>query len=355
VVGIELDVDLPDERFSLEIPEGYQQAVYGEFPEALAVMDARTRSDETQYQYARQRIDRYRAIIWVTSSNPDGDLYGYPQAAAVRDGSRWRTDEFFRQHQESDWPWDPVSRAARSAVGEVGSVAGVQPTQDDFESLWDHLFAVETNRQTMMPIGLKVGRCTRLTRRDGQEAISSGWLSDFRQMHYRLSDLGWPAWPGDESYHPMGPKTVYEQLAASPDRPGQIGLRALTRSSVGAELWVLWMDPARDYLCVRHEHHIRQGRPWADDLDWQPDEPQADEGEKMPRWMREYDQVVEIIDAGQTPEGHWYPRTLRMTFTGLRGGKRFESGDRTLHVYLDTAGSIRDSLFDWPAGMPVPE
>jgi len=132
-------------------------------------------------------------------------------------------------------------------------------------------------------------------------------------------------------------------------------LRALTKSSVGAELWVLWIDPARDYLCVRHEHHVRQGRPWGDDLDWQRDEPQADEGEKMPTWMREYDQVVEIIDAGQTPEGHWYPRTLRMTFTGLRGGKRFESGDRTLHVYLDTAGSIPDSLFDWPAGMPVPE
>ena len=110
-----------------------------------------------------------------------------------------------------------------------------------------------------------------------------------------LADLGWPALPGGNAMVPgSAPGIVYQRLPDRADRPGLVGIRAETdyKGSRTQRLEVFWVNPAKSYLCVRHEVHQRKGQSWKGDLAWQPTEPESTGQPAGP--FSEYDDVTEI-------------------------------------------------------------
>jgi hypothetical protein len=148
-------------------------------------------------------------------------------------------------------------------------------------------------------------------------------------------------------------------LTGRPDRPGLIGVRAESKFA-GEEgdtsLLFFWVDPAKDYLCVREEHYHRSGRPWKDKPDWQPTEPLVVIDRQVGE-IKGFDHVREITEFAQTPEGRWYPKVILDRFQQVTDGKRcrFSSDGHRYEILLDTAGPIPEALFAWPPGVAEPQ
>jgi len=256
---------------------------------------------------------------------------------SMRDGQRWRIDRY---------------RHSGTANVDI---------DEDFESLWQQLDQ-SIPVQLIMTYENRIEGLRRYTDRSGTAHVEVGCpIPDaIRDSHQRLADLGWPAWPSGVPNVQTGWQFEYQRLPDRADRPDLVGIRAVSNNTPHPELTqsleVFWIDPAKDYLCVRHELHVRKDRPWLDDLQWAPAEPEGDP-KNWPKGLRyEYDRTTEITEFAQTADGRWYPTLVEETFASLADGKRYTSRPhRSLRIRLDVSGPIPDELFEWPVDAPKPE
>lgn len=328
IVTVALDVDLPDELFSIEKPEGYEDVGAGSF---FANAGPDIRAIGLEYQYARERINRYRLVAWYTS-------FRRPFVAfrSMRDGQRWRIDKY--GHDQTNVAMDA-----------------------DFDSIWQQLDQV-VPVQLIMPFENGVASLLRIRHRSGNTETRAHSMSPdaVRDSHWRLEDLAWPEWPSDVPNVHTGPLIVYERLPDRPDRPGLIGIRAASNKppnpQVGQSLQVFWIDPNKDYLCVRYELHVRKDQPWRDDLNWVPTEPEGKPANTPRGLIYEYDRVREVTGFAQTADGRWYPAAMTQTEVSVADGKRYshESPYRR-RIRVDTTGPVPDILFEWPTDAPKPQ
>ena len=217
----------------------------------------------------------------------------------------------------------------------------------EFEDLWKRLSPASYG-VSMYRVN---GRDTRILWDDGKighvQSSDDPTLSD-----YMLAGLGWPKWPMPLQHRLADEKTTYRRLPDDPDRPGMIGIEYTQLPSepqYPGRLAIFWIDPAKDYLCVYHEDHWRNGFPWLGKPDWKPNEPLTTDRPKDGERYGESDRVREIIEFGRTPDGRWYPKAVQKSGASLIEGKRRIWGPVVTHVQVDFAGSIAGELFELPA------
>lgn len=253
-----------------------------------------------QYRKSRDLIRRYRMVVWEESA---------PWVRGLRDGNKLRAD-FFRSRPRMD------------------------PARD-FEAAW----------------GLPAETVSVV--HDGKVNHPDAW-------RYFLPDMGWPAMPDSQTWVGSEPTWIYQRVPERADRPGLVGIRADDTYGTDTDshtMYLFWVDPDRDYLCVVHEEHHRKGRPWKNRPDWAPSEPDGAPAEAARiGGGSEMDLIREIMESGQTPDGHWYPKTIRRTFHTVSGGKRYLWGEPTVtSIQLDVTGPIPDNAFERPTETSKPQ
>jgi len=335
--NIDIDVDLPDDLFSVEVPPGYVNMPLVELSEQMA---PEIRDLLAKYYRIRCPADRYRAVIWEEVSGRKGE-YSRHIARSLRDESNWRVDE----------GWDRA------------------PAASDFDTLWGQ-FKPARNGGTLMTYKGEVAGILRTIDKTQQDGLK---VACYRGPHPGLTRC-LPEnliWPGFGFLDPRGEfDYVFDLLPASPEQPRLVGLRVACLAkperywtpnpsppTQPSSLLYLWLDPDKDYLCVRYVQHQRMRPVWDRQIMWSPSEPSTtsrDSGgpfksyEPGPGGFVEYDQTREVIEFGRTPEGRWYPKTIRWQNAWLEHGTRRIYPERLVHIELDTAGPIPQDLLEWP-------
>lgn len=120
-----------------------------------------------------------------------------------------------------------------------------------------------------------------------------------------------------------------------------------------------WIDPAKDYLCVFREMHVRRGQPWRDNPNWTPVEPEGDPKARPKGAVTKYDEETQIVELGRTPDGRRYPARFQKKFAAVVDGRRYGNHAEfapvyTLLIRLDAVGAVPNQLFEWPADVPGP-
>ncbi|MHC4443141.1 MAG: LolA family protein [Planctomycetota bacterium] len=316
---VKLNVDLPDSLFSTEVPPGYQIAskvgVSQQVSKAIREVSA-------HYEHARNATKRYRLIKWESTKNKL-----YHSVRSIRDGKQIRVD---------------------------GLQAKLSQYNPDFETVWKQV-KVSPHGNTLLTYKGRMATIRRLT-----SGIRSEWSEDPNLACNLLKELGWPEWPGGGLISLLKPEYKYQRLPDRQDLPGLIGIRAESNFKSKPQptiqvLKIFWIDPEKDYLCVRHEVHQRQGKPWENNLEWIPSEHEDDFANMPKEPYGEYDNVIEITEFGQTPDGRWYPKILKHTGGAVINSKRYTYPLRSVRIQLDVTGPVPEELFDWPANVPKPK
>jgi len=119
-------------------------------------------------------------------------------------------------------------------------------------------------------------------------------------------------------------------------------------------LVIFWIDPSKDYICIRHEHHQRPKAVWEEDNEWEQHEPETNTHDGNGSFHSE---IVEITKLAQTPDGKWFPAEIKIQHHSInRDGTRVSPSRKatTKSIYVDTQGLIDPNLFDWPEELLLP-
>lgn len=305
---VQLDVELSDDLFNTERPRDYADATADKV-ELKKVF--------REYEQHRDGIKRYR-LIQVREGEESGTMV--PVRRCVRDGASLRMD---------------------------GVDTHVIPADLSFDEMWSRL----VRQRLGISIFMRGGKIVRvLWNGDKPVSVLNREDEDSEMGKYTLAGLGWPKLPMSLFATLMLKSSSYEVLPPRADRPGLIGIRYSSEphgEDQIACMEVFWMDPTRDYLCVHHETHQRQGAPWAGDTAWQPREPLTTERPEGP--FNQHDGWREIIEFGRTPEGRWYPTRVRSGSAVVVDGRRSVYDPIETRIVIDFSVSVPDDFFDAPA------
>jgi hypothetical protein len=122
----------------------------------------------------------------------------------------------------------------------------------------------------------------------------------------------------------------------------------------GATLVIFWIDPSKDYICVRYEQHERPKAAWEEDNEWEQHEPTTDTHDGNGSFHSE---IVDVTKLAQTQDGKWYPKQIKFQHHSVnRGGARVSRSRKAKikRIYVDTQGLIDPNLFEWPEELPPP-
>ena len=156
-----------------------------------------------------------------------------------------------------------------------------------------------------------------------------------------LTSLGHLAWP----------VIVVTAQVIEDDYSRQNGLvcvESLGQGQVDPDGWaslpsrsLKYLDPSRDYLCMRQVTEWRPDAEWQQDKDWL--------AGVDPEKMRHGSIVVtEITEALQASNSHWYPETIVEKSTGQRADYQDAPLETRLikRVYLDLSPEFPEGIFD---------
>jgi hypothetical protein len=329
--------------FELKGPPGYTDVEQGIFPRLPA--DVRPIADA--YYNARQRLTHYRMAVIPGHDGRRSINVHYRQ---VRDGELWRLDklDIFAMTGKNQFYFNNPEQLSFDAVWSV--VGAPDFPVDAFVLTYKNNLAHATNYEKkprsgwlIPPISIEISE---EANKDLANRKNRRWYDQAPEMtvgsmaQYDLRQLAWPSFVGDRLLAPHGwdigsPPPVYYTLPARSDRPGLLGIRAVSRM----ELTEYWIDPAKDHLCIHYVQYFDKLEPWKPD-------PQAFDSiayyAAVKRKPSEPEPVVrrkhEIKETAQTSDGRWYPKT-------------FTNGT---FVFLDTQGPIDPAFFAWPANIPEP-
>jgi len=333
---IEYDVKIPSDTFTVQIPEGYIKMLTPEERMKINVPANIILLKEAYYK-ARKDLPDYRMIV----TNEEG----YVKYQIARQGKKWRRDSF-------QWP--------------VLKKKGIHPDISiGFDSFWTQIKKISgkdgENRES-----------TYMTYED--KAVLGYWLKgDLESIYLKLPNyyalsntvdtLEQVIWP--EIGNLDSPDSFVTLLPSSEKYPGCIGIRVeyiagARRNDPVAVLVIYWVDPSKDYMCIRFEHHQRRKALWEKNMAWEPNEPIVPFDMEQ-RYNDDYidgrqnSRIVEITDTAQSPQGYWYP-TERLIESNILNykGESVESPRRIEKFYIDFEGSIDSSWFEWPSELSLP-
>ena len=358
-IWVELNVDLPDELFSVDLPNGYT--------DVTQVIEKEKQSDRPQafnkYLRARGIIDHYRLVAWIER---DGNFF--PIGRSARDRDRFRADSLmgiWQKHKATLFeeevkairydrrrPWDDP--AALDAVWHVA----------DNNLIHAASMALDGKPVTLKsPYPRSVLEGGRLKRIEGDEPIATR-SPEPNSGRYLLSHLGRPLhyWTpsGEEPVVDGKPVHVYEMMPERSDRPGLVGVRVeknpMHPKVQTRDLYIYWLDPSRDYLCVRHESYRYRDTPWHGKLDWQPVKPVSVKVPEQTAGPREEEEVTTIVEFGRTPKGRWYPTVLERQRYRIVDGKRYgPTSPRRTYIQADFISPVAEAILAWPEGVSKPD
>jgi len=159
----------------------------------------------------------------------------------------------------------------------------------------------------------------------------------------------------------IGPNSKIELLPPSDEYPGCVGIcysqitkerKSFPHHPQIAMLVIFWIDPSRDYICIRNERHQRPKAVWEEDSEWEQHEPTTDTYDHNGHFHSE---IVEATKLAQTPDGKWYPKEIKSQHHSVnRDGTRVSPSRRAKikRIYVDTQGMIDPKLFEWPEELP---
>lgn len=225
-------------------------------------------------------------------------------------------------------------------TGDIISIDALPKHQEQLGDSADSLLALTQahyDTQGHIAIRLYDGEYLLSTRRvdKGNWSKISKHYSPDRQC--RLRDIGWP-------------KIGHDSHLIEDDYATEKGLLCIERLQQGyiysgnvslPGRFLFYLDPERDYMCVRK---VTEWRPQAE---WQQDK----------NWLAEVDaenihdgsiRVEDITEVAQAANGHWYPKTIEVSDTGIRPDyKEVPLRTSTIkRVYVETDPEFPAGIFD---------
>jgi hypothetical protein len=176
-----------------------------------------------------------------------------------------------------------------------------------------------------------------------------------------LPDLGWPmiaiGWP----MTPLGGDPEYNYKIIQNDFSENNNLlcfERLNQSMIGngqvysvASKNLFYVDPKRDYICVRSEYYkqdiIMTRGIMTIDIDGLGIDPESIPTEPC--------SIIEVTEFGTTPAGQWYPKkihkSIRTQYGDSAGQSYFQQREQSVLVYLETDPVFPEGIFD-PENLP---
>ena len=330
---IEYDVTIPPGTLDVKIPEGYTKNLTVE-ERTRATVPTNVIELKQAYDKARDAFPNYRMIIL--------DNNGNIKRRVAKEDEKWRLDNY------------GYRRKSDNAI----DVSQIQ----DFDDLWQNVQEQKNNIEATV-MSYKKGTARGFW---PQENVG-GLPKSIYQKHVKFSDIVNTvedvAWP---QMSLIGPDSKIEILHPSQEYPGCAGIRYFQKSKKKnkyhpemALLLIWWIDPSKDYMCIRHERHQRETAVWTGNLDWEPNEPVAAFDPRVrDNSIHHYHSTITKITASTlSPEGFWYPTERQIQYHSINesGERVFPPGNQKIEkIYIDTQGLIDPNLLEWPEELPLP-
>ena len=123
-------------------------------------------------------------------------------------------------------------------------------------------------------------------------------------------------------------------------------------------LAIYWIDPSKDYICIRREQHYRPTCLWKEDGNWFKNEVTVQERDKNNGLIYYSSEIAEITQLSQTSEGCWYPKEFQVQryYLNNDGARRVSSPEPEIKkIFIDTQVMAKPEFFQWPKQLPLPE
>ena len=326
---IEYDVTIPPGTLEVKIPEGYTRRLTPE-ERIKATVPANIIELKQAYDNAREALGDYRMVIL--------DNRQYLKTRIVKQGKKWRMDTYEWRRNDNQAP--------------------VVNQWQDFEDLWIQTEALKGKVEvTLMTYKRNMGQI--IWPREDLGNSPRTRLYRYRDINEQINSLEYMAW---RMMYIGGKDTKIKMLPPSDKYLGCIGVSISGKHKgykkldipAGATLVIFWIDPTKDYICVRYEQHERPKAVWEEDNEWEQHEPTADTHDGNGHFHSE---IVEITKLAQTPDGKWFPKEIKIQRHSVnRDGTRVSPSRKAKikRIYVDTQGMIDPKLFEWPEELPSP-
>ena len=346
---IEYGVDVPPDAFEPTIPEGYTEIMPTKEQRPNPLLPAEIIELKKTYERARKNLPDYRMIVF-TENEPKG----YVECKQVaRQGKKWRWDSFL---------YRPKTHGILLDIAQ------------DFDDLWAcvAVLPTDTRQMTHMTYGGGSAACHWPDNMiEPPEAHFSGWTPFYTYtstgLIRTLEEVIWPELGFGFRSHPNSNVRLLEPLE---ELPGCIGIQCTGVSEARGDkrfaapktawLRIHWLDPTRNYMCVRYEQHSRESALWENDPAWRSREPIGEYVRRPGQQQMLYysSRVSEITQIAQSPEGHWFPteRQVDQYMINERGEREY-IGPRVKieRFYIDTQAAPDPTWFEWPEQLPEPK
>ncbi|HIJ52364.1 MAG TPA: hypothetical protein HPP66_04325 [Planctomycetes bacterium] len=326
---IEYDVTIPPGTLEVKIPEGYTKHLTVE-ERIRATVPTNVIELKQAYDKARDAFPNYRMIIL--------DNNGNIKRRVAKEDEKWRLDNY------------GYRRKSDNAI----DVSQMQ----DFDDLWNQTEALKGKIEvTLMPYKRNMGQI--IWHREDLGNSPTSRLLRYRAINEQLNSLEHIAW---RTMYINAKDAKIQMLPRSEKFPGCMGV-SISSQIKGFKktgfppteaLVIFWIDPSKDYICIRHEHHQRPKAVWEEDNEWEQHEPETNTHDGNGSFHSE---IVEITKLAQTPDGKWFPAEIKIQHHSInRDGTRVSPSRKatTKSIYVDTQGLIDPNLFDWPEELLLP-
>jgi hypothetical protein len=215
---------------------------------------------------------------------------------------------------------------------------------DSFESLFAWRRKHYDDPRASLSISLHDGQYSCFIQRDGER----GW-GKLNKQYFPGGDAGSTESLSHQAWPPIGPtaRIIEDDYAG---KNGWVCLEALSQGLVMPNGWaslpgrfLYYLDPSRDYLCRREVDERRRDASWQKDKTWLA-------GVDPKKVSQDSTTVVDITEAAQAPNDHWYPQTIVESHSGqatdLQGRTVPYTDTVTKKVYVQVAPKFPDGVFD---------
>ena len=308
-------------------------------PRTAKVVDKRQRDRQgwellCETEKVRARFpERLFAVVYVGTPDADGRLHGQRLNVYYQDGPRRRTHMTYFTWFHGD-----------TRVGAVG----IENLDGESLTEIERFMAERQPGDVSMILDGGRGVAYNLTHRDDiGKQITAGHPGDFRNSLWAWMTEYGKSLPPVQGPH--GPLLVTQKLERLHHHTSTFDVPFWRR-------WVLCVNAARDYITERKVHESAFG-----DEEWVPEGDREalkafQSNPDSPHLYPPGKTTTTVLEYGQTPNGHWYPRKRLREFEGPDG----KVNQSVEIIHLDTTREIPGEVFDWQKfeaklGRPIKE